>query len=77
MAERDKELQLLEKRFAELADRRLAAESVCFYRLFIAGQSRKCSGEALQRREYISNYTAEWIVQSGVWAGSETGGIRI
>ena len=70
MAERDKELQLLEKRFAELADRAWQ-QNLFVLPAFYRWQSRKCSGEALQRQEYISNYTAEWMVQSGVWAGSE------
>ena len=64
MAERDKELQLLEKRFAELADRAWQ-QNLFVFTGFLS------LAEALQRQEYISNYTAEWIVQSGVWAGSE------
>ena len=48
-----------------------------FLPAFYRWQSRKCSGEALQRQEYISNYTAEWMVQSGVWAGSEICAVKI
>ena len=77
MAERDKELQLLEKRFAELADRAWQ-QNLFVFTGFLSLAERKCTGEALQRQEYISNYTAEWMVQSGVWAGwEESGGIRI
>lgn len=77
MAERDKELQLLEKRFAELADRALAAESVCFYRLFIAGRA----GGALEKR--CKGGSTYRIIRRNGWCRAvygqvrRSGGIRI
>ena len=67
MAERDKELQLLEKRFAELADRAWQQNLFVF-----TGFLSLAEQEVLWRSAAKAGVHIElWMVQSGVWAGSE------
>lgn len=77
MAERDKELQLLEKRFAELADRAWQQNLFVFTGFFIAGRA----GGALEKRcKGGSTYRIIW--RNG-WCRAvygqvrRSGGIRI
>ncbi len=70
MAERDKELQLLEKRFAELADRAWQQNLFVFTGFLSLAEQEVLWRSAAKAGVHIELY-AEWMVQSGVWAGSE------
>ena len=69
MAERDKELQLLEKRFAELADRAWQQNLFVFTGFLSLAEQEVLWRSAAKAGGHIELYGG--MVQSGVWAGSE------